>query len=95
MACFPIEYSIYFNKEHGSYRFTAGYSLKKIDLSHGEIMALLACKPVVSKLGRGVSKAYQGLMHKIKAGSGQTTGQRIKNIEGHYWFDIDPAVQLC
>jgi len=91
MACFPSEYPLYFDEEHGSYRFTAGYSLKKIDLSPDEIRAVLASKAVVSKLGHGVSKAYQGLMNKIKAGSSQTTGQRIKDNEGHYWFDIDPA----
>ena len=88
------QFPIYFDEERESYRFTEGYSFKKVDLTPNEIRALLASKAVISKLGKGVSDAYDSLMQKVKVEAGCKTSQRLATASKAYWFDIDPAADF-
>ena len=58
------DFPIYFDEAANSYKFTEGYSLRKINLSQNEVRAILVSKAAVAKLGDGVAKAYDGLMKK-------------------------------
>ncbi len=91
LGALSLDFPVYFNEDAASYRFTEGYSLKKIDLSTDEARAMLASKAVLSKLGHGIANAYSGLMKKITLGTGHKTGQRLKTVSSNYWFDIDPV----
>lgn len=84
---FPLR----FDKERGSYRFTEGYSLKKIDLSSDELRAMLVSKALFTRLGGGVSDAFDHLMNKLKTEAGKKTVLRMRSATQNYWFDIDPV----
>lgn len=83
------DFPIYYDETSNSYRFTEGYSLRKVNLSTDEIRALLVSKAAVANLGEGVSKAYDGLMKKLKIETEGKTDQRWQSLSQHYWFDID------
>ena len=89
-AYFPV----YLDSELGTYRFADDFSFKKIDLTKNEIRALLASRAVVSKLGAGVSTAFDNLMKKVQTDTGCKTQQRISNAAQAYWFDIDEAADF-
>lgn len=85
------DFPLHFNKETGSYCFTEGFSLSRIDLSPAEVKALLAAKAVLSRLDQGMAKAHDVLMKKITSASGPKTGRRFTSAKFCYWFDIDPV----
>lgn len=91
MGILSIDFPVSFDEEKGSYRFTEGYSLKKIDLSKDELRALLVSKAFLSKMGEGVSNAYGSLIKKLNAEMSAKSGQRLKSTTQNYWFDIDPV----
>lgn len=84
-------FPIYFDEEKGSYRFPEGYSLKKIDLSQDELRAMLVSKALFTRLGAGVSDAFDHLINKLKTEAGKKTVLRMKSATQNYWFDIDPV----
>ncbi len=91
MRALTLDFPIFFDRTATSYRFSEGYSFRKIDLSSDEVRAILISKSAVSKLGKGVAKAFDGLMKKIHAETGCKTNQQLRNQDSQYWFDIDPV----
>ena len=91
MRSLTLEFPIYFEKDVKSYRFSEGYSFRKIDLSKDEVRAILISKSAVSKLGKGISNAFDRLMKKINAETGCKTNQQLQTQSSQYWFDIDPV----
>jgi len=55
---------------------------------------LLASRAVVSKLGAGVSGAFDNLLKKVQTDTGCKTQQRISTASQAYWFDIDEAADF-
>ena len=86
-----IDFPVYFDETSNTYRFTEGYSFRKINLSPDEVRAILFSKAAVAKLGDGVVKAYDGLIKKISTETGCKTNQRLQAQGSQYWFDIDPV----
>jgi predicted DNA-binding transcriptional regulator YafY len=86
-----VDFPILFDEERGSYRFSEGYSLRKINLSSDEVRAVLVSKAAVAKLGKGIASAFDGLMKKLTFETGCKTGQRLHSLSPHYWLDIDPV----
>ena len=85
------DFPIFFDDTANSYRFSEGYSFRKINLSINEVRAILVSKAAVAKLGDGVAKAYDGLMKKINSETGCKTNERMQSQSSNYWFDIDPV----
>lgn len=86
-----IDFPIDFDYERNSYCFSEGYSLKKIDLSPDELRAMLVSKALFTRLGGGVSDAFDHLMNKLKTEAGKKTVLRMRSATQNYWFDIDPV----
>lgn len=85
------DFPIAFDYERNSYCFSEGYSLKKIDLLPDELRAMLVSKALFTRLGGGVSDAFDHLMSKLKTEAGKKTVLRMKSATQNYWFDIDPV----
>lgn len=84
-------FPIYFDEEQGCYRFTEGYSFKKISLSPNEVKAVLLGRTVLNRLGKGVAEGIDGLMKKLKVEIGCSADPDLKNLRQDFWFDIDPV----
>ncbi len=84
-------FPLYFDDEQGCYRFTEGYSFKKVDLSPNEVKAVLLGRAVLDRLGAGVAQGIDSLMKKLKVQIGCSTDPTLAKARKDYWFDIDPV----
>ena len=87
-------FSVVFDKEANSYRFTdLDYSLRDLEINKEELVVLLFGKQLIGSLGRPFEKAYQSLLKKVRTDSGKKTKDTLKKIEEKslFWIDIDPV----
>lgn len=86
-------FAIVFNKEQNTYTFVdPDFTLRDLDLSDNELMALLLGKQISHSIGRPFENAFASLLKKAHKDTGTTTKVRLKRLEEkqNFWVDIDP-----
>lgn len=86
-------FSVLFDRELGTYRFTdSDYTLKDLELDKEELVTLLIGRQMAGSLGKPFEKAYQSLLRKVHKETGFKTRERISKIaeQHNFWVDIDP-----
>lgn len=87
-------FPIIFDEEDNTYRFEdADFSLRKLDLSEKEIMALLFSRQLAHKLGKPFEKAFSSLLQKAYEDTGAKTKDRLKTLEKNqqFWIALGPV----
>lgn len=86
-------FAIVFDKEQNTYTFAdPDFTLRDLDLSDNELMALLLGKQMAHSLGRPFENAFTSILKKAHKDTGAATKGRIKRLEEKqkFWLDIDP-----
>lgn len=63
----------YFDREKGAYRFEAGYSLRRLELSGDEMFGLLTLKGIAASLGGDIGASIGEVTDKLTRVAGRTT----------------------
>ena len=69
----------YFDRASGTYRFSSGYSLRRLNLSHRELQGLVTLKRLGSSLGPAFAGAIEETTQKLLASSTSRTGMSIES----------------
>lgn len=72
-AGFPI----YFDRAANVYRFAQGYSLKRLDLSSGELFGLVALRALGASIGGTIGASIDEVAEKLVGSSGGTLRARV------------------
>ena len=86
-------FAIVFDKGLKTYSFVdQNFTLKGIDLTDKELIALLLGKQVAHNLGKPFEDAFASLLKKARTETGDKTKDKIKRAETKqmFWVDIDP-----
>lgn len=86
-------FSIVFDRENGTYRFTdADFTLKDLDLNNNELMVLFLGRQVGASLGKPFENAFLGILKKARKDAGVRTREKARRLaeEQRFWVDIDP-----
>jgi predicted DNA-binding transcriptional regulator YafY len=90
-------FAILFDKEAGTYTFVdSDFTLRDLDLSKNELMALLLGKQIAHSLGKPFENAFQSLLKKAHKDTGTKTRGRMKGLEQkpQFFIDIDEAKEF-
>ncbi len=90
-------FAITFEKELKTYSFVdQNFTLRGIDLTDNELMALLLGKQVAHSLGKPFEDAFASLLRKARTETGDKTKGKIKRVEAKqmFWVDIDPMEEF-
>lgn len=68
-AGFPL----YFDRAANVYRFADGYSLKRLDLSSGELFGLVALRSLSASIGGSIGASINGVAEKLVGSAGRGT----------------------
>lgn len=63
------EFPWYFDRKANAYRFPAGYSLKRMRLSEGELFGLVALRSIAHAIGGAIGSSMGGLADKLALGN--------------------------
>lgn len=66
----------YFDRASNTYRFADGYSLKRLDLSSGELFGLVALRSFGASLGGAIGQSIDEITEKLLGSSGRGTQAR-------------------
>lgn len=82
-------FPVLFDRETRTYKFMEGYSLQKLKISKDELMTLLLCREIVSKLGAPLTEKLDTIINKI------TTQTKSEKSTGNppFWVDF-PVVDF-
>lgn len=86
-------FAITFDREQNTYRFTdPDFTLRDLDLTSGELMALLLGNQIAHNLGKPFENGFKSLLKKAHKDTATETQTRIKRLEGRkqFWVDIYP-----
>jgi len=86
-------FAITFDKEQNTYAFAdPDFTLRDLDLSDNELMALLLGKQISHSIGRPFENAFTSLLKKARKDTGDKTKSRVKRLGERqmFWVDIDP-----
>src|ERR1700722_16670368 len=72
-AGFPL----YFDRAANVYRFAQGYSLKRLDLSNGELFGLVALRSLGASIGGTIGASVEDVAEKIVGSSGRGARARV------------------
>jgi predicted DNA-binding transcriptional regulator YafY len=72
-AGFPL----YFDRAANAYRFAGGYSLKRLDLSSGELFGLVALRSLGASIGGTIGASIDEVAEKITESAGRTARARV------------------
>lgn len=86
-------FAIAFDKERNTYRFKdPDFSLRDLNLSENELMALLFGRQLAYRLGKPLENAFNSLLKKAHTETGAETGlraERLQNDKQKFWVAID------
>jgi predicted DNA-binding transcriptional regulator YafY len=72
-AGFPL----YFDRAANVYRFAQGYSLKRLDLSNGELFGLVALRSLGASIGGTIGSSIDDVAEKLVGSSGRGAQARV------------------
>jgi predicted DNA-binding transcriptional regulator YafY len=72
-AGFPL----YFDRAANVYRFAGGYSLKRLDLSSGELFGLVALRSLGASIGGTIGASIDEVAEKLVGSSGRSARARV------------------
>jgi predicted DNA-binding transcriptional regulator YafY len=72
-AGFPL----YFDRAANVYRFAQGYSLKRLDLSNGELFGLVALRSLGASIGGTIGASIDDVAEKIVGSAGRSARARV------------------
>ena len=87
-------FSITFDKNAGTYRFTdPDFTLRDLNLNDDELATLLVGKQIAHRIGKPFEDAYQTLLRKVRKETTSETQAKLKSLEeGKYFLaDIVPV----
>lgn len=73
-AGFPL----YFDRAANAYRFAGGYSLKRLDLSSGELFGLVALRSLGASIGGAIGASIDEVAEKLVGSSGGGARERVE-----------------
>jgi predicted DNA-binding transcriptional regulator YafY len=73
-AGFPL----YFDRAAGAYRFADGYSLKRLDLSSGELFGLVALRSLGASIGGSIGASIDEVAEKLAGSAGRSARTRLE-----------------
>src|ERR1700730_9180918 len=68
----------YFDRAANVYRFAGGYSLKRLDLSSGELFGLVALRSLSASIGGTIGASIDEVAEKLVASSGSGARARVE-----------------
>ena len=68
----------YFDRATNTYRFTSGYSLKRLELSNSELFGLVALRAISASLGGAIGTYVDEVTAKIVGSSGSNARERMQ-----------------
>lgn len=75
-AGFPL----YFDRVANAYRFAAGYSLKRLDLSSGELFGLVALRSLGASIGGTIGASIDDVAEKLVGSAGRAARARVDAV---------------
>jgi predicted DNA-binding transcriptional regulator YafY len=72
-AGFPL----YFDRGANVYRFAEGYSLKRLDLTNGELFGLVALRSLGASIGGTIGASIDDVAEKLVGSAGRSTQARV------------------
>jgi predicted DNA-binding transcriptional regulator YafY len=73
-AGFPL----YFDRAANVYRFASGYSLKRLDLTSGELFGLVALRSLGASIGGTIGASIDEVAEKLVGSAGRTARARVE-----------------
>jgi predicted DNA-binding transcriptional regulator YafY len=73
-AGFPL----YFDRAANAYRFADGYSLKRLDLSSGELFGLVALRSLSASIGGAIGASIDEVAEKLVDSAGRSVRARVE-----------------
>jgi predicted DNA-binding transcriptional regulator YafY len=67
----------YFDRAKNLYRFAGGYSLKRLDLSSGELFGLVALRSLSASIGGTIGASIEDVAEKLAASAGGGARERV------------------
>lgn len=67
----------YFERSVNAYRFAGGYSLKRLDLSNGELFGLVALRSLGASIGGAIGASIDEVTEKLVGTAGRTAQARV------------------
>lgn len=67
----------YFDRAASAYRFAEGYSLKRLDLSNGELFGLVALRSLGASIGGTIGSSIDEVTEKLVGSSGRSAKARV------------------
>lgn len=67
----------YFDRSANAYRFAEGYSLKRLDLSSGELFGLVALRSLGASIGGTIGSSIDEVTEKLVGSSGRAAKARV------------------
>jgi predicted DNA-binding transcriptional regulator YafY len=86
----------FFDRANGTYRFAAGYSLRRLNLSHRELLGLVTLKRLGSSLGGTFATAIEETTQKLLRSSDRRTEASVETASFAIRFEtvsMDAAVE--
>lgn len=68
----------YFNRAANAYRFAGGYSLKRLDLSSGELFGLVALRSLSATIGGTIGNSIEEVAEKLVESAGRGARARVE-----------------
>jgi proteasome accessory factor B len=68
----------YFDRTTGAYRFAGGYSLKRLDLSNGELFGLVALRSLGASIGGAIGTSIDQVTEKLVGTSGRDVRAQVE-----------------
>lgn len=68
----------YFDRPANAYRFAGGYSLKRLDLSNGELFGLVALRSLGASIGGTIGASIDEVTEKLVGTAGRGTAARVE-----------------
>ncbi|MBV8491241.1 MAG: WYL domain-containing protein [Candidatus Eremiobacteraeota bacterium] len=69
----------YFDRSAAAYRFAGGYSLKRLDLSNGELFGLVALRSLGASLGGTIGSSIDEVTEKLVGTAGRTVKAQVES----------------
>ncbi len=85
-----VGFDVTFDKNNKSYTFAdADFTLRDMELSDEELMALLIGKQMTHGLGKPFESAFDSLLKKARKDTGEKTRKTVKRLEGREMFHVN------
>ncbi|HEY1655804.1 MAG TPA: WYL domain-containing protein [Candidatus Tumulicola sp.] len=69
----------HFDRTAGAYRFAGGYSLKRLDLSNGELFGLVALRSLGASIGGAIGSSIDEVTEKLVGTAGRGAKARVES----------------